>query len=108
MTSVLAFVVLVIRQLAMMSYAVSCHILGRKGLHSKAFQKLSVYFFIGQSCVTWLPPVLRDSREASVLAGYIATPKKISALLERREGECTVNKQLVVAATKHFGRLLNS
>lgn len=60
----------------------SCHILER-GCTAR-LSRNSVYFFIGQSCVTWLPPVLRDSREASVLAGLIATPKKISALLERK------------------------
>ena len=84
--------------MAVMSYVVSCHITGRKWLHSKAFQKL--YVLIGQNCATWLPPTAGDSKEASVLAGYTAIPYKISALLVRKRGKCTVNNQPVVVATK--------
>lgn len=57
-------------------------------------------FFIGQNCATWFPPAAGDSREAGILAGYTAVPNKISVLLVRKTGDCTVNKQLVVAATE--------
>lgn len=65
-------------------------------------EKSQVYFFIGQNCVTWLPPVLRNSKVASVFTGYTATPNKISTLKARRRGKCTVKKQLIVAATVGF------
>lgn len=68
----------------------------------QGFPETHSLFSVGQNCATWLPPAVVDSKEASVLSGYTAVPYKISTLLVRKRGKCTVNKQFVVAAIKDF------
>lgn len=79
-----------------------CHVTLQAESGCTARLSRNCLFFIGQNCATWLLPTAGDSKEASVLAGYTAIPYKISTLLVRQRGKCTLNNQPVVVATKDF------